>query len=123
MITVEEALGHVLALARPMPAETVALADAAGRWMAEPVAARRDQPPFDASAMDGYAVTDEAPLGATYHVVGEAGAGHGFGGRINAGEALRIFTGAPVPEGAQRVVLQENVRRDGAQITIIEASA
>ena len=123
MITVEEALSHVLALARVIPAETVALADAAGRWMAEPVAARRDQPPFDASAMDGYAVTDEAPLGATYTVVGEAGAGHGFGGRINAGEALRIFTGAPVPEGAQRVVLQENVRRDGAQITITEASA
>lgn len=123
MITVEEAMGHVLALARVMPAETVALADAAGRWMAEPVAARRDQPPFDASAMDGYAVTDEAPFGATYTVVGEAGAGHGFGGRINAGEALRIFTGAPVPVGAQRVVLQENVRRDGAQITITEASA
>ena len=64
-----------------------------------------------------------APLGASYHVIGEAGAGHGFAGRVGTGEALRIFTGAPVPEGATHVVLQEDVRRDGEVITIAALSS
>lgn len=122
MITVEDALARVLDLATTMPAEPVALASAAGRWMAEPATARRDQPPFPASAMDGYAVGDSAPLGQTYRVIGEAGAGHGFAGKISPGEALRIFTGAPVPPGATRVILQENTRREGDVVTVTEVS-
>ena len=91
--------------------------------MCVPAIARRNQPPFAASAMDGYAVADAAPLGASYHVIGEAGAGHGFAGRVGTGEALRIFTGAPVPAGAVKVVLQEDVTREGDRITIATASA
>lgn len=123
MISVAEALARVLALASEMPVERVPLQAACGRWMAEPAVARRDQPPFAASAMDGYAVADAAPLGAGYRVIGEAGAGHGFAGRIGAGEALRIFTGAPVPAGAVKVVLQEDVAREGDRITIATTSA
>ncbi|SEM93241.1 molybdopterin molybdochelatase [Gemmobacter aquatilis] len=123
MIPVEEALARVLALANPMPLEQVALAQAAGRWMAEPAFARRDQPPFAASAMDGYAVCGPVAVGDSFRVIGEAGAGHGFAGAIAVGEALRIFTGAPVPEGATHVVLQEDVRRDGEVITIAALSS
>lgn len=123
MIPVEEALARVLSLASPMPLEQVALAQAAGRWMAEPAFARRDQPPFAASAMDGYAVCGPVAVGNRFRVIGEAGAGHGFAGAIAAGEALRIFTGAPVPEGATHVVLQEDVRRDGEVITIAALSS
>lgn len=122
MISVAEALSRVLALASEMPVERVPLQAACGRWMAEPAVARRDQPPFAASAMDGYAVADGAPLGAGYRVIGEAGAGHGYASRIGAGEALRIFTGAPVPAGAVKVVLQEDVAREGDRITIATAS-
>ncbi|MEI4469808.1 molybdopterin molybdotransferase MoeA [Frigidibacter sp. MR17.24] len=119
MISVDEALARVLALADPPQPETVALRRAAGRVLVQPVTARRDQPPFDASAMDGYAIRDEdhAP-GAVLTVIGEAGAGHGFAGTPGPGEAVRIFTGAPVPAGASRVVLQEDVARDGARITL-----
>ncbi|MDQ1848570.1 molybdopterin molybdotransferase MoeA [Gemmobacter fulvus] len=118
MIPVEEALSRVLALARAMPVETVPLAQAAGRWLAEPAVARRDQPPFAASAMDGYAVVGPAAQGAEFTVIGEAGAGHGYGGTIGAGQALRIFTGAPVPSGATQIVLQEDVARAGDRITV-----
>lgn len=118
MIGVEEATARVLALARPLPAETVPLAAAAGRVMAGPATARRDQPPFAASAMDGYAVAGDAPSGATFRVVGMAAAGHGWGGTLAAGEAVRIFTGAPVPAGATRVVIQEDVTVAGDAITV-----
>jgi molybdopterin molybdotransferase len=123
MISVEEALARVLALAAPLPVETVPLAGAAGRWMAEPAVARRDQPPFPASAMDGYAVVGSPAVGDRFTVVGEAGAGHGWSGRLAPGQALRIFTGAPVPEGAGCVVIQENVAREGDQITVTTASS
>ncbi len=118
MISVEEALAHCLALAAPLPAETVPLAQAAGRWMCEPAVARRDQPPFPASAMDGYAVQGNPAAGDSFDVIGEAGAGHAFSGTLGAGQAVRIFTGAPVPEGATRVVIQEDVIRDGDRITV-----
>ncbi|MFV0490253.1 MAG: gephyrin-like molybdotransferase Glp [Pseudorhodobacter sp.] len=109
MISVEEALEKVFALASPLPVEDIPLAEAAGRVLAQPVAARRDQPPFDASAMDGYAVVGDAAPGTRFRVTGISSAGHGFDGRIAAGEAVRIFTGAPVPEGADRVIIQEDV--------------
>lgn len=119
MITVEEALGHVFALARPTEPETVPLRRAAGRVLAADAVARRAQPPFPASAMDGYAIAeaDHRP-GAGLTVTGTAAAGHAFGGRLAPGEAVRIFTGAPVPEGADRVVLQEDVTREGERITL-----
>ncbi|MBF9036572.1 molybdopterin molybdenumtransferase MoeA [Rhodobacterales bacterium HKCCE2091] len=117
MISVQEALDHCLALATPLPSETVPLTEARGRVLAEPVAALRDQPPFATSVMDGYALADAAP-GARYRVVGEAPAGHGWHGRLGAGEALRIFTGAPIPEGASQVVIQEDVDRSGDEIRL-----
>ena len=117
MISVEEAQALVLALAGVPQTETVPLANAAGRWLATPAIAQRDQPPFPASAMDGYAVTAAAP-GDSFTVVGEALAGHAFPGTVAAGEAVRIFTGAPVPQGAARVVIQEDVIRAGDRITV-----
>ncbi len=118
MMTVEEALARLLALAAPLPTETIALRDAVGRYLASPAIAQRDQPPFPASAMDGYAVQGDPPPGTSFRVVGEAGAGHAFDGKIGAGQALRIFTGAPVPAGATRVIIQEDVDRSDDAITI-----
>lgn len=121
MISVSDALDLLFDLAEPLGDETVALRQAAGRVMAHPAQARRDQPPFAGSAMDGYAVrADEAKIGATFTVIGESAAGHGFGGSVGSGEALRIFTGAPVPEGADRVIIQEDITRDGDRITITD---
>jgi molybdopterin molybdotransferase len=118
MIAVEEAMARCLALAAPLPAEPVPLAEAAGRWMCAAATARRDQPPFAASAMDGYAVQGDPSPGDSFTVIGEAGAGHAFAGRVGPGQAVRIFTGAPVPEGATRVVIQEDVTREGDAITV-----
>ena len=119
MITVEEALAHLVSLVSPLPVETVPLQEAAGRVLADDAVAQRDQPPFAASAMDGYAVQSNcvAP-GAQYDVIGEAAAGHGFQGEVGPGQAARIFTGAPVPKGADRVIIQEDVKRTGDQITL-----
>lgn len=118
MISVEEALGHCIALSAPLPSETVPLASAAGRWMCAPAVARRDQPPFAASAMDGYAVLGDPGPGDGFSVIGEAGAGHAFSGAVGPGVAVRIFTGAPIPEGATRVIIQEDVDRDGHHISL-----
>lgn len=122
MISTAEALARVLALCPRLPAERVPLADCAGRILAESVAARRTQPPFDASAMDGYAIrAADARPGMRLRVVGTAPAGHGFAGRLGPGDALRIFTGAPVPEGADSVVIQEDVAREGDEIVLSAA--
>lgn len=118
MITVEDALTRCLALAAPLPAEPVPLRLAAGRWMATPATARRDQPPFPASAMDGYAVNGDRAPGTRFAVIGEAGAGHAFAGTLAPGQAIRIFTGAPVPEGATRVIIQEDIEAQGSEITV-----
>lgn len=118
MISVDEALARCFALVSPLGTETVPLRAAAGRVMAGPAIARRDQPPFAASAMDGYALGGDPVAGDRFTVVGEAGAGHEWQGRLAAGQALRIFTGAPVPEGATRVVIQEDVDAQGNTITI-----
>lgn len=122
MISVEAALQRCLELAQPLSPETVPLAKAAGRWMCAPAVAGRDQPPFAASAMDGYALQGNPKAGTSFTVVGEAGAGHAFSGRVAPGEAIRIFTGAPVPDGATRVVIQEDVTRDGNRITLKAAA-
>ena len=119
MISVDEALSHLFSLVAPLEAESVPLQDACGRVLAETVTARRDQPPFSASAMDGYAVqSSDAVPGARLSVIGEAAAGHGFAGGLSQGQAVRIFTGAPVPDGADRVVIQEDVAREGNTITL-----
>lgn len=116
-LLVEDARARILDLALPMPAETVALGDAVGRVLAEAVAATRDQPPFDASAMDGWAV-QSADGGAARRIVGESAAGHGYEAVLGAGEAVRIFTGAPVPNGADAVVIQEKAARDGETLSV-----
>ena len=118
MLTVDQALERCLALVTPLPREPVALRHAHGRMMPAPATARRDQPPFAASAMDGYAVAGDPAAGATFTVTGEAGAGHAFDGFVAPGQAVRIFTGAPVPAGATRVIIQEDVTREGDRITV-----
>ncbi|RWM42646.1 gephyrin-like molybdotransferase Glp [Mesorhizobium sp.] len=126
LVPVAEALERLLAGATALPGENVPLADAAGRVLAEPVVALRTQPPFDASAMDGYAVrsADVASVPARLSVIGVAPAGRGFTGSVGKGEAVRIFTGAPLPEGADTVVIQENVRDlGGGGIEVMEPAA
>ena len=119
MISVAEAQTRLGALIRPMPVEDVPLEQAAGRVLARTVTAQRDQPPFAASSMDGYAIkATEAELHAQLKVVGEAAAGHHWPGTLGAGQAVRIFTGAPVPDGADFVVIQEDVSRSGDLISI-----
>jgi len=119
MITVEDAQQLCLVLVRPAPRETVPLHASHRRTLVTSLHAQRDQPPFAASAMDGYAIREEdAVEGAVLSVVGEAAAGHAWDGTLERGQALRIFTGAPVPKGASRVVIQENVLRDGARIAL-----
>ena len=118
MMTVEEALARCLALVSPLPAEEIPLREAAGRMMAHPARASRDQPPFDASAMDGYALSGDPLPGARFTVTAEAQAGRAATLTIAPGEAIRIFTGAPIPQGATRVVIQEDVTREGCTITM-----
>ncbi len=125
LLPVEEALARILADAQPLERETVSLMDAHRRTLAADLEAKLTQPPFDASAMDGYALraADIAETPASLAIVGEAAAGHGLGRAIGPGEAARIFTGAPVPEGADTVVMQEKTRREGGRVTILEAVA
>jgi len=118
MISVDEALSRCFALVLALGTETVPLRAAAGRVMPHPAIARLTQPPFPASAMDGYAVQGDPAAGDRFTLIGEAGAGHAFAGSIGPGQAVRIFTGAPVPEGATRVVIQEDVVAEGRTITI-----
>ncbi len=120
MISVEEALARCLALAAPLPSEAVPLAQAAGRWMCTPAVAMRDQPPFPASAMDGYAVQGDPGPDDSFLIIGEAGAGHAFTGTVGPGQVVRIFTGAPVPPGATRVIIQEDVVRLDDRILLKE---
>jgi molybdopterin molybdotransferase len=122
VISVAEALARCLALTTPLGAETVPLRDARARVMVTPAQARLTQPPFDASAMDGYALGAEAAAGDSFTVIGEAGAGHAFAGRLSTHEAARIFTGAPLPEGAVSIVIQEDITATGAQITLNAAA-
>lgn len=119
MITVEQALAQVLSLAPPPVPEIVPLHQAWGRALLEPAISRMTQPPFAASAMDGYAVRS-SDIGQSLTVIGEAAAGHPHAGRAIAGTAVRIFTGAPVPEGYDRVIMQENVLREGDRITVTD---
>ncbi|KQT70848.1 molybdenum cofactor biosynthesis protein MoaA [Methylobacterium sp. Leaf465] len=120
MIPVAEALSRVLeGIPGPVETETVAIGQAAGRTLAAEVRATRTQPPFPASAMDGYAVrsADLADAPATLRLIGTSAAGHGFAGVVGPGEAVRIFTGAPVPEGADAILIQENAEATSDGVT------
>ncbi|MBV8973133.1 MAG: molybdopterin molybdotransferase MoeA [Sphingomonadaceae bacterium] len=117
LTSVDEAQARLLADAVPLPAEDVPLPAALGRILAADVVARLTQPPFAASAMDGYAIRwDDLP--GPWRVVGESAAGRRFRGTVGPGEAVRILTGAPLPAGADTVVVQEDVRRDGDTLTL-----
>jgi molybdopterin molybdotransferase len=117
--TVEDARAAMLAATRPLGSVSVPLAEADGRRLAEPVRAMRDQPPFDASAMDGWAVRAvDVAREARLRIVGESAAGRNAGLIVGPGEAARIFTGAALPAGADHVVVQEQARRDGAEVVL-----
>ena len=125
MIPVEAALAKILTALTPLGAEEVSVEAALGRVLAEDVAARVTQPPKPVSAMDGYAVkaADVAIVPATLTVIGEAPAGRGFQGMVESGQAVRIFTGAPLPDGADSIVIQEDTEASGARVTVKEAPA
>ncbi len=120
LLPVAEALARITADLPQMETESVGLDAAAGRILAEDVTAALTQPPFDSSSMDGYAVraADVAQVPAEVTLIGESAAGHGFSGTVAAGQAVRIFTGAPVPPGADAVVMQEDTRRVGDRVVI-----
>jgi molybdopterin molybdotransferase len=123
MIGYDEAVALVTGAAAPLGRERVAIAEAHGRVLAAPVTAQVSAPPRDASAMDGYAVRDAdlAELPARLAIVGESFPGSGFQGRLEAGSCVRLFTGAPVPSGADRVVIQEAVKRESGFAIFAEA--
>ena len=124
-LTVAEASARILADVAPTESETIAIELALGRVLAAPLVARLTQPPFDASAMDGYAVRaeDVAALPARLAVIGEAAAGHPFGHPVGAGQAVRIFTGAGLPAGADAIVIQENTARAGGTVIVRDGAA
>jgi len=124
MISVEEALRRLIEPLKPLAAEQVGLAEAFGRVLAEPVIARRTQPPAALSAMDGYAVraADVAQVPARLRVVGAVPAGQSYDGPLNPGEAVRIFTGAPLPAGADAIVIQEDTGREGDIVIVREGA-
>ncbi|TWA65841.1 molybdopterin molybdochelatase [Azospirillum brasilense] len=124
MLQVGEARARILKAFTALPAETVPLPDALGRVLAEPAVARLTQPPFAAAAMDGWAVraadivhaSADAPI--TLRRIGESAAGHAFAGSLGVGEAVRIFTGAPLPAGADAVVMQEDCEDAGDRVRV-----
>ena len=124
LMPVADALSAILAGAEALPEEMVALDAAFQRTLARDVAARRTQPPQAMSAMDGYAVraADAADLSARLKVIGEVAAGRPFERKVGAGEAVRIFTGGVIPDGADAVIIQEDVKADGDRIAITEAA-
>ncbi len=121
-LSVDEARDRILAVLRPTPAEVVPVAGAWNRVTAEPVRSRLTQPPADVSAMDGYGLRAlDGTLGASLSVIGAAPAGHPFMGQVEAGEAVRIFTGSVIPAGADTVLLQEDATRNGDILVVNEA--
>jgi molybdopterin molybdotransferase len=117
LLSVAEAQARLLALASVLPVESVPLVDANGRWAAEPIAARRTQPFADLSAMDGYAIRF-AELPGPWTVVSESSAGSPLPPALERGQAARIFTGAPVPTGADTILVQEDAVREGDRLML-----
>ena len=120
LISVADARSRILAQAQPLANEQVDLISCDGRVLGAALAAQRTQPPFDVSAMDGYAVrrADVAGLPARLDVIAQSAAGRGYNGKVGPGQAVRIFTGAPVPEAADAIVIQEDTERDGDQVVV-----
>ncbi|WP_306148709.1 MULTISPECIES: gephyrin-like molybdotransferase Glp [unclassified Roseibium] len=125
LMPVSEALDKLLQGVAPLEAEAVPLEATNGRFLARPLASTRTQPPFAASAMDGYAIrhSDLTSELTELDVIGEAPAGHGYFGQVGPGQAVRIFTGAPVPEGADTILIQENAERCDDRIKVLENPA
>ena len=124
LLPVEEARARILSALTPTAAETLALPEAAGRVLARPVLARLTQPPADVSAMDGYALrAEDGVLGARLAVIGAAPAGHPFAGAVGPGQAVRIFTGGFVPEGADAILLQEDAEAADGKVVVKESVA
>ena len=125
MISVEEALGRIVGAFEALPAETIGLSEGLGRVLAEDVVARVTQPPHDVSAMDGYAVraADVAEAPVSLEVVAEIAAGSAFEGRLESGQAARIFTGAPLPAGADSIVIQENTEAGDGSVRVLQGAA
>lgn len=121
LISLDQAWAIIADAVGPLPCEPISLSDAAGRMLAAPVTAAFDSPRSAVSTMDGYAVGDGDA--AELRLVGTSAAGARFDGAVGAGEAVRIFTGAALPDGASRVVMQENVTANGDRITINATSA
>ncbi|MBR0682431.1 molybdopterin molybdotransferase MoeA [Roseomonas eburnea] len=123
LLSIEEARGRILAALTPTVAETVALAEGAGRVLARGVTARLTQPPADVSAMDGYALrAADATEGARLAVIGSAPAGRPFEGEVGPGQAVRIFTGGFIPAGADAVLIQEDAEADNGSVLVKEAA-
>ena len=122
LLPVAEARARMLAEVAALPAQTVPLGQSIGRVLAEDVVAVRDQPPFAASAMDGWAARAADCPGAL-KIVGESAAGHGFEGEVRPGQAVRIFTGAALPAGCDTVIIQEDAQRDGETVRLPAAQA
>lgn len=116
-LPLEEAQARLLAMVEPLPIERVDSPSLLGRYLAEPLRARRTQPSCDLSAMDGYAVAQD-DLAGPWRVIGESAAGHPFAGTVSAGGAVRIATGAVLPKGAAAVILQEDLRREGDRLEL-----
>lgn len=121
LLPVDEALRLLLADKMPSGHEQVSLHEAGDRVLATSIFASFNQPPFDASAMDGYAIrfADAEQLPVTLKVIGESAAGKGFDGTVRSGEAVRIFTGAPMPAGADTIVIQEDTQQEGNLVTLL----
>ena len=122
LLPVDDARAAMLAEIAVLPAERVPLARSIGRVLAEDVTAVRDQPPFAASAMDGWAMRGADTPGAL-RIVGESAAGHGYEGFVGAGEAVRIFTGAALPDGCDAIVIQEDARREDDTVHVPQVAA
>ena len=121
MHTMEQAQAEMLKVIAPLPTETVSLAQAAGRVLAGEALSAVDLPRFDNSAMDGYAVRAiDAGKGAKLRYIGKVPAGCSFDNEVGAGECVRIFTGSPMPAGANAVVMQEDTRVDGSTVEITD---
>lgn len=121
MIDYDEAQRLIATEVGPMGSERIAIGEAAGRILAEPLFARSDAPRQAVAAMDGYAVIDASTRpGEPLQLIGESRAGAGFAGRVEAGQAVRIFTGAPMPAGTDRCIMQEYASRDGELVLFTE---
>jgi molybdopterin molybdotransferase len=123
LLPIDEAITQILNGLQPLDSQSEALEQAYGRVLAEPVLADRDQPPFNRSMMDGYALrsADAQTPGTTLGAVGTVTAGNCFEGTVGSGEAVRIMTGAPVPEGADAVEMFENVTVNGNRVVLERA--